>query len=265
MAYAGRVRTERWARNDGTAAGHHLVRRPRDGASGGLRAVHRARVPRAVRRVRPRARGGADRAGAGHRRRTARCSRRRAPTRSRPRPATRATASGTRRCAPRCSRVRAWSPRCCSRTAAFPSADSASRRSTSCAAAGNRAYDRWLLDFANDAPGRRAALAMLTVHDLDATVAEITWARENGMRGVIIPTVPGDGLPPYYDQCYDQMWAACQDHEMPVHIHGGSGTPELRRLRRGEHAHLRDRDGVLRAPAAVVPDLGRRARAASRA
>ena len=92
-------------------------------------------------------------------------------------------------------------------------------------AAGNRAYDRWLLDFANDAPGRRAALAMLTVHDLDATVAEITWARENGMRGVIIPTVPGDGLPPYYDQCYDQMWAACQDHEMPVHIHGGSGTP----------------------------------------
>ena len=27
---------------------------------------------------------------------------------------------------------------------------------------GNRAYDRWLLDFANDLPGRRAALAMLT-------------------------------------------------------------------------------------------------------
>ena len=91
--------------------------------------------------------------------------------------------------------------------------------------AGNRAYDRWLLDFANDTPGRRAALAMLTVHDLDATVAEIVWARDNGMKGVIIPTVPGDGLPPYYDPCYDTMWAACQDPEMPVHIHGGSGTP----------------------------------------
>ncbi|MET1002112.1 MAG: amidohydrolase family protein, partial [Acidimicrobiia bacterium] len=92
-------------------------------------------------------------------------------------------------------------------------------------AAGNRAYDRWLLDFANDTPGRRAALAMLAVHDLDATVTEITWARENGMKGVIIPTVPGEGLPPYYDQCYDPMWAACQDLELPVHIHGGSGTP----------------------------------------
>ena len=35
---------------------------------------------------------------------------------------------------------------------------------------------------------------------------------------------------------------------------------ELRRLRRGEHAHLRNRDGVLRAPSVVVPDLGWRAR-----
>jgi predicted TIM-barrel fold metal-dependent hydrolase len=90
---------------------------------------------------------------------------------------------------------------------------------------GNRAYDRWLLDFADDLPGRRAALAMLTVHDLDATIAEIRWAAEQGMKGVIIPTVPGKGLPPYYDECYDPLWAACQDLEMPVHVHGGGGTP----------------------------------------
>jgi predicted TIM-barrel fold metal-dependent hydrolase len=91
---------------------------------------------------------------------------------------------------------------------------------------GNRAYDRWLVDFANDLPGRRAALAMLTVHDLDATCAEIAWAAKNGMKGVIIPTVPGKGLPPYYDTGYDPLWAACQEHEMPVHIHGGGGTPD---------------------------------------
>ena len=91
---------------------------------------------------------------------------------------------------------------------------------------GNRAYDRWLLDFANDLPGRRAALAMLTVHDLDATVQEIEWAAEHGMKGVILPTVPGKGLPPYYDTCYDPLWAACQDCALPVHIHGGGGTPD---------------------------------------
>jgi predicted TIM-barrel fold metal-dependent hydrolase len=92
--------------------------------------------------------------------------------------------------------------------------------------AGNRAYNRWLVDFSADAAGRRAALAMLTVHDLDATVAEVEWAREQGMRGVIIPTVPGDGLAPYYDPIYDRLWAACQDQELPVHVHGGSGTPD---------------------------------------
>ncbi len=90
---------------------------------------------------------------------------------------------------------------------------------------GNRAYDRWLLDFANETPGRRAALAMLTVHDLDATVAEVRWAATNGMKGVIIPTVPGEGLPPYLDQRYDPMWAACQETGLPVHIHGGGGNP----------------------------------------
>lgn len=93
-------------------------------------------------------------------------------------------------------------------------------------AVGNRAYDRWLLDFANETPGRRAALAMLTVHDLDITVEEIRWAARSGMKGVIIPTVPGDGLPPYLDDRYDPMWAACEECAMPVHIHGGGGTPD---------------------------------------
>lgn len=91
---------------------------------------------------------------------------------------------------------------------------------------GNRAYDRWLADFADDLPGRRAALAMLTVHDLDATCREIRWAAERGMKGVIIPTVPGDGLPPYYDTCYDWIWATCEETAMPVHVHGGGGTPD---------------------------------------
>ncbi len=92
--------------------------------------------------------------------------------------------------------------------------------------AGNRAYDRWLLDFANDDPARRAPLAMLTAHDLDETVAEITWAADVGMAGFIVPTKPGAELPPWYDPMYDVIWAACQDTGLPVHFHGGGGTPD---------------------------------------
>jgi predicted TIM-barrel fold metal-dependent hydrolase len=91
---------------------------------------------------------------------------------------------------------------------------------------GNRAYDRWLLDFANDAPGRRAALAMLAVHDVEACVAEIDWAANSGMKGVVIPNAPGEGLAPWYDERYDPIWAACQDLELPVHIHAGGSTPD---------------------------------------
>lgn len=93
--------------------------------------------------------------------------------------------------------------------------------------AGNRAYDRWLADFADLLPGRRAALAMLAVHDLDACVAEIQWAAARGMRGVVIPTVPGDGLPPWVDPCYDAIWAACQDAALPVVVHSGGGNPNF--------------------------------------
>ncbi|HUI02389.1 MAG TPA: amidohydrolase family protein [Acidimicrobiales bacterium] len=92
--------------------------------------------------------------------------------------------------------------------------------------AGNRAYDRWVLDFAQESPGRRAALAMLAVTDIGAAVAEVEWAAGAGMRGVILPTAPGDGAPPYVDPCYDPVWAACQDTGLPVHIHSGSGTPD---------------------------------------
>jgi len=91
-------------------------------------------------------------------------------------------------------------------------------------AVGNRAYDRWLADFADAAPGRRAALAMLTVHDVEGCVDEIEWAAARGMKGVIIPTTPGAGLAPYVDDRYDPIWSACQDAELPVHVHSGGGT-----------------------------------------
>ena len=130
----------------------HATGRPR-----GLPPLHRAAYRDAVRRIRTRARGATRGPGSGHAGESLAVleggQRRSSP----PRPATRATASGTPRCAPRCSTARAWSPRCSSRTTACRSAASASPRSTTSARAGNRAYDRWLCDFAerqSRAPGR---------------------------------------------------------------------------------------------------------------
>ncbi|HEX5268721.1 MAG TPA: amidohydrolase family protein [Acidimicrobiales bacterium] len=92
--------------------------------------------------------------------------------------------------------------------------------------AGNRAYNRWLADFCAEAPGRRAGLAMLAVHDVAAAAREVEEAAGRGLRGVILPTVPGSGLPPYYDECYEPLWSAIEASGLPMHIHGGSGTPD---------------------------------------
>ena len=91
---------------------------------------------------------------------------------------------------------------------------------------GNRAYNRWLVDFCAEAPGRRAGLAMLAVHDVAAAAEEVDAAAGAGLRGVILPTVPGSGLPPYYDGCYEPLWSAIEASGLPMHIHGGSGTPD---------------------------------------
>ena len=60
-------------------------------------------------------------------------------------------------------------------------------------AAGLRAHNRWLADFCAQAPGRRAGIAQILLHDIDAAVSEIRWAKENGLTGgVLLPGTPPD-------------------------------------------------------------------------
>ena len=47
--------------------------------------------------------------------------------------------------------------------------------------AGLQAHNRWLADFCDDAPGRRAGVAQILLNDVDAAVAEVRWAREAGL------------------------------------------------------------------------------------
>jgi hypothetical protein len=74
--------------------------------------------------------------------------------------------------------------------------------------AGARIFDRWLADFCSQLPGRRAGVAVVQPHDVDAAVRDIRWVRESGLASVMLPT--GDlELPSYHDTRYDPIWAAC--------------------------------------------------------
>jgi predicted TIM-barrel fold metal-dependent hydrolase len=87
------------------------------------------------------------------------------------------------------------------------------------------AYNRWLADFVSHAPGRLGGLAVMTIHDIDEAVRQVIWAKEHGLKGVILPAGVGN-LPFYHDPCYEPIWSVCEDLGMPLHTHVGSATPD---------------------------------------
>ncbi len=117
-----------------------------------------------------------------------------------------------------------FAPRAVIQLAAPPLGDSPEHRW-----AGLRAHNRWLADFCSEAPERRAGIAQISLADVDGSVAEIAWAREHGLRGgVLLPGAPpGSELPPLYAPAYESIWAACEDHAMPLNHHAGGGTPDF--------------------------------------
>jgi predicted TIM-barrel fold metal-dependent hydrolase len=95
------------------------------------------------------------------------------------------------------------------------------------AAAGCRAYNRWLVDFLADSPQpeRHVGLALIgVVDDVDAAVAEVEGAKRSGLGGIILRSQPLEGVG-WHDPRYARLWAACESLEMPIHTHGGEGLP----------------------------------------
>ena len=78
-------------------------------------------------------------------------------------------------------------------------------------------------------PGRRAGIAQIMLHDVDASVAEIEWAKANGLTGgVLLPGAPpGSGVPPLYAPDYEPIWSACEDLGLPINHHSGSAVPDM--------------------------------------
>jgi predicted TIM-barrel fold metal-dependent hydrolase len=93
--------------------------------------------------------------------------------------------------------------------------------------AGAQAHNRWLAELCADSPVRRAGVAIVPIlDDVDAAVTEITRAAESGLRGGILIPSMWQPYPPYHHERYDPVWAACQDLEIPVHVHSGAADKE---------------------------------------
>ena len=94
---------------------------------------------------------------------------------------------------------------------------------------GIRAHNRWLKDFCAEYPERRAGIGLIYLNDIDAAIEDVKWIAENGLRGgILLPHVPDDctHIEPLYSPEYERFWAVCQDCDVVVNQHGGTGSPD---------------------------------------
>jgi predicted TIM-barrel fold metal-dependent hydrolase len=103
--------------------------------------------------------------------------------------------------------------------------------------AGLQAHNRWMADFCAAAPGRRGACVQVFLNRIDDALAEIRWAAANMpiLTGVLLPAIPpGSDLPGLWEPSYEPLWSLCEELDVPVNVHGGSGVPDY-----GEHEAAR--------------------------
>lgn len=104
--------------------------------------------------------------------------------------------------------------------------------------AGLQAHNRWMADFCAQAPGRRAACVQVFLNDIDDAVNEIRWAKKahgEPFGGVLLPGVaPNAGIAGFWEPRYEPLWEVCEELDVPINLHGGSGVPDY-----GEHEAAR--------------------------
>jgi predicted TIM-barrel fold metal-dependent hydrolase len=96
--------------------------------------------------------------------------------------------------------------------------------------AGIRAHNRWLADFCSQYPEQRAGQAQIFLNGVDDAVADIIWAHEHGLKGVLLPGAAPDTpwIEPLFSRSYDPIWQICQELDMTLSHHaGGTGIPRL--------------------------------------
>ena len=94
--------------------------------------------------------------------------------------------------------------------------------------AGIQAHNRWLEDFCGRFPQRRAGIGQIFLNDIDDAIEDVKWIKEHNLRGgILLPNIPPDvdWIKPLNHPDYDRLWAVCEDLEVPVNAHGGTGSP----------------------------------------
>ena len=91
-----------------------------------------------------------------------------------------------------------------------------------------RAYNDFLAEYAAVDPRRFIPIMALPMWDMDAVARRRSSAPWPGHKGVIMTGEPTFwGLPPIAESYWDRLWALCQEMELAVNFHIGSGDMSI--------------------------------------
>ena len=77
------------------------------------------------------------------------------------------------------------------------------------------AFNRWVVDFCSEAPGRLHGQALVSFDDVDQAVKDVYWAKEQGLVAIQMPPLyPGSKF--FFDPALDPIWAACRGRRPPT-------------------------------------------------
>jgi predicted TIM-barrel fold metal-dependent hydrolase len=83
------------------------------------------------------------------------------------------------------------------------------------------AYNRWLGELCEAAPGRLLGPALISRHDPDAMAGDLEQAVRQGARAIVLRPNPVQGRT-LSAPCHARFWAACTHHAVTVLVHEGS-------------------------------------------
>ena len=101
------------------------------------------------------------------------------------------------------------------------------------AAAGIHIYNQWLADACSTAPDRHVGVIHLPAWDIEASIREIGWGREVGLKAVNLPTAR-PGIKVYDHPDWEPFWAACEDLGLSLNTHVGGAGGDIEFL--GKHS-----------------------------
>jgi predicted TIM-barrel fold metal-dependent hydrolase len=88
-----------------------------------------------------------------------------------------------------------------------------------------RAYNDFLVDFSNEAPGTFIPVMALPFWDVEASVLEMRRAADLGHKGILFANRPElAGSPPLRDKAWDPLFAAAQEAGLSINFHIGFGV-----------------------------------------